>query len=177
MNTLGLVSVIGLVIALLYVQLKWGPAYDKTFSRLVARKRSSIIFYFVIFAVFLSLFSIYVTQYLVPRLQLPQIFLWVYFIGVAAQMICVSVPETGGLRSKIHIMAAGVMSLSVLLQVALLLFVPLSLISFTICLLSLIVMIAIWIIVLVGHKFIRYELALQTTYFLCYLITLLFVSV
>lgn len=174
MNLLGLTSVLILIISLFYLEIKWGPDFSKTFSRLVARKRSSIIFYFITFTIFLSLFSIFITEIFIPKLQLPNTFLWIFAIGVVAQFICVVIPETGGIRTKVHLAAASVMSVSAFVQVIILpIYTQLSLLGVIICSLSLTVMLAIWLIVLTKHRLIKSELALQVIYFVCYLGTLL----
>lgn len=176
MTILGLASVLFLFISLFYVEIKWGPDYNKTFSRLVALKRPSIIFYFVIIVIFLSVFSLFITTSLVSELKHPELFLWVFFIGVISQLVCVTVPETGGYKTKVHLIAASVMSVSALLQVFLLFFyAQLQSLSTVICSLSLIVMLTIWFIILSKHRLIKNELALQILYFVCYLGTLLFV--
>lgn len=177
MKLLGVISVAALVASLLHAELKWGPDYTKTFSRLVARRRSSIVYYFVVFAVFLSAFSVFMVTSFIPQYHLSELFTWIYFIGVASQVVCVTVPETGGHKTNIHLFAAGVMSVSALLQIAFLVcFAHLSIWSFIICSLSLCIMLMIWLIVIVKHHFVTYELGLQSVYFASYFGALLFVS-
>lgn len=177
MKILGLISVIALVISLVYTQTKWGPDYSKTFSRLVAQKRSSIIYYFIVFFVFLITFSIFVTTSFIPQFNLTGLFTWIYFLGIASQFICVAIPETGGYKTKIHLIAAGVMSASALAQVLLLIFLAkLSLLSLAVCTVSLLIMVSIWLVVILKHSLMRYELGLQSLYFTSYLGTLILVS-
>lgn len=177
MKTLGLISVIVLIISLVYAQIKWGPDYTKTFSRLVAQKRSSVIYYFAVFFVFLSAFSIFIVTSFIPQFNLTGLFTWIYFLGVISQLICIMVPETGGYKTKIHLVAAGVMSASATTQVALLIFLAnLSLWSLIICILSLLVMASIWVVIILKHNLMKYELGLQSFYFASYLSSLMFVS-
>jgi hypothetical protein len=176
-KSLGLISVIALIISLIYAQLKWGPDYSKTFSRLVAQRRSSVIYYFIVFSIFLTAFSIFMTTSFIPQFTLTGLFTWVYFLGVASQLICVIIPETGGYKTKIHLAAAGIMSSSVLLQMVLLATLAhLSLLSIITCTISLLIMISIWLIIMFKHDLMRYELGLQSIYFICYLGTLVFVN-
>lgn len=177
MKILGLISVIALVISLIYAQIKWGPDYRKTFSRLVAQKRSSMIYYFAVFFVFLSTFSIFMTTSFIPQFGLTGLFTWIYFLGISSQFVCVTVPETGGYKTKIHLIAAGIMSASALTQVVLLIFlVHLSLLSLVVCIFSVLVMILIWLVIIAKHNLMKYELGLQSLYFASYLGTLMFVS-
>lgn len=177
MKILGLISVIALITSLIYAQIKWGPDYSKTFSRLVAQKRSSILYYFTVFFVFLSTFSIFMVTSFIPQFGLTGLFTWIYFLGIGSQLVCVTVPETGGYKTKIHLIAAGIMSTSALAQMALLIFfVHLSSLSLVICILSLAVMILIWLVVILKHNLMKYELGLQSLYFASYLGALLFVS-
>lgn len=174
MEILGLLSVIGLVLALIAVQVIWGPDYGKTFSRLVARKKSSILFYFVTFALFLSSFSFYIVADFVPKLGLPGYFIVVFFIGVIAQFVCVTVPEIGGVKTKIHLLAASLMSVSVLAQVCIVLLVgALPVLLSVVCFISLIVMLFIWAAVILRFRVSRYELALQSLYFVAYLVAII----
>ena len=170
MALLGPIAVIILIISLIYAQLRWGPDYRKTFSRLVAQKQSSIIYYFIIFFIFLSLFSLFIITSFTTRLNLPTSFTLIYFLSVASQLICVIVPEIGGNKTRIHIVAAGIMSASVFVQVVLLIcLVHLSTTSFVICTLSLLLMALIWLVIIFKHNFAKYELALQSIYFVSYL--------
>lgn len=177
MKILGLISVVALVIALVYAQVKWGPDYNKTFSRLVAQKRSSIIYYFGVFFLFLAIFSVFMITSFIPQFSLTGLFAWIYFLGVFSQLVCVTVPETGGYKTKIHLIAAGVMSASVMAQIVLLMQVAhLSLPSFIICVLGLLAMVSVWLIVVFKHPLAKYELGLQTVYFATYLGVLMLVS-
>lgn len=177
MKALGPISVIALIFSLLYAQIKWGPDYSKTFSRLVAQKRSSVLYYFIVFFVFLSTFSVFMTTSFIPQFGLTGLFTWIYFFGIGSQLVCVAVPETGGYKTKIHLIAAGVMSASVLVQVFLLIFLAhLSVSSLIVCIFSVLVMILIWLVVIAKHNLMKYELGLQSLYFASYLGALMFVS-
>lgn len=177
MKLVGLISVFALIVSLAYAQFKWGPDYTKTFSRLVARKRSSIVYYFIVFFVFLGTFSVFMATDFIPQFGLTGLFTWIYFLGVISQLVCVIVPETGGFNTKIHLIAAGIMSGSVFMQIALLAFMaPLSLPSLVTCVVSLSVMALVLLAIIAKHRLIKYELGLQSLYFVSYLGALMFVS-
>lgn len=170
MEYLGIVSVVILIFSLIAVQAVWGPDYTKTFSRLVARKKSSTVAYFLLFTIFLSLFTVYITCVFIPKLGLSDVFLSTFIIGVVAQFVCVIVPEIGGLKTRIHLVAASIMSVSVFAQVAIILFATeLSLIAFLVNTSALVIMVAVVAIVLFRLRIVRHELALQSVYFLAYL--------
>jgi hypothetical protein len=177
MKMLGLISVIVLIISLFYAQIKWGPDYTKTFSRLIAQKRSSIIYYFIVFFIFLSTFSIFMVTSFIPQLGLTGLFTWIYFLGIISQFVCVTVPETGGYKTKIHLIAAGIMSACALAQVVLLIFLAhLSFLSLAVCICSVLVMTLIWLVVIAKHNLMKYELGLQSLYFASYLGALMLIS-
>lgn len=177
MKILGLISVIALTISLIYAQIKWGPDYNKTFSRLVAQKRSSIIYYFIVFFLFLITFSVFMVTSFIPQFNLMGLFTWIYFLGIVSQLICVTIPETGGIKTKIHLVAAGIMSASAIAQVVLLIILgQLSSLSLFICILGLSVMASIWVVVIFRRNLMKYELGLQSLYFASYLGALMFVS-
>ncbi len=170
MEMLGLISVTALIIALIYAQIKWGPDYSKTFSRLIAQKQSSIIYYFAVFFIFLSLFSFFIISSFIPKMNLSIVFTWVYLLGVISQLICVIIPETGGYKTKIHLAAAGVMSTSVLAQIILLISLGhLSPFGLIVCAFSLVMMVLVWLVIVLKHNWTKYELALQSMYFISYL--------
>lgn len=177
MKILGLISVLALTAALAVAEFRWGPDPRRTFSGLVARKRSSIIYYFVVFFIFLVLFSLFMTMSLVPQFDLPETFTGIYFVGVLSQLVCIAVPERGGCKTRIHLVAAGLMSASALAQILVFtLLARLSTASLAVCVISLLLMASIWLIIIFKHRLIKYELALQSTYFACYLGTLVSVS-
>lgn len=177
MTLTGLISVLVLATCLAYAQVKWGPDYTKTFSRLIAQKQSSIIYYFIVFFVFLSVFSVFMVTSFIPRMALPDLFTGVYFLGVIAQLVCITIPETGGHKTTIHLSAAGVLCVSVFVQIALLVFLThLPLLSFVVCVLSLSLMLLILLAVTFKHRLTKYELGLQSLYFTSYLGVIMFVS-
>lgn len=174
---IGLISVLALVACLAYAQFKWGPDSTKTFSRLVAQKQSSIIYYFIVFFVFLGTFSVFMITSFIPRLALRDLFTGIYLLGVTAQLVCIALPETGGRKTTIHLTAAGVLCVSVFVQIALLIFlVHLPLLSFIVCIISLSVMLLVLLAVALKHRVTKYELGLQSLYFASYLGTIIFVG-
>jgi len=113
----------------------------------------------------------------IPQFGLTGLFTWIYFLGVISQLICITVPETGGYKTKVHLVAAGVMSVSATVQVALLILLAnLSLWSLIICILSLLIMASIWVVIILKHNLMKYELGMQSLYFASYLSSLMFVS-
>jgi len=174
---LGLFASIFLVIALFTAEKTWGPDYQKTFSRLVAQKRSSILYYFSAFSVFLIAFSIFMLGWFIPHFKLLTAFTVIYTIGVFAQIICITVPEVGGRKTIVHLFAAGVMSASVLAQTALITaLLPLKPIEHIVAILSICIMLASWTGYAFRLRFTRYELAIQSLYFAGYLATVLTTS-
>jgi len=158
-------------------EIKWGPSYYKTFSRLIAKKRSSIIYYFVVFSMFLITFSIFIVGWFVPHHKLPPLFTVIYILGVIAQGICIAVPEVGGNKTTIHLFAAGIMSTSVILQtIFILLLIPLKLSALIVGALSTCIMLSSWLGYIFNFGFIKQELAVQSLYFAGYLITIIVVS-
>ncbi|HSW74416.1 MAG TPA: hypothetical protein VLG16_00955 [Candidatus Saccharimonadales bacterium] len=163
--------------ALTVLEAIWGPDYTKTFSRLVARRRFSIVYYFVVFSIFLVFFSFFVLRRLVPKLQLSNLFVIVYLVGAICQFICVAVPEIKGLMSKVHVGAATIMSASALAQVGgLALAAHLAQGAFIVCLASGATMVAIWIFFITKATLAKYELVVQAIYFICYLTAVLAAS-
>jgi len=173
----GLFSVLFLTVALTALEIIWGPDYTKTFSRLVARHLVSIVYYFGVFSIFLVFFSFFVLGELVPKLQLSKLFVITYLVGAISQFICITVPEIKGLKSKVHVGAASIMSASALAQVGILaLAAHLAQGAFVVCLASSVVMITIWILFITNVALAKYELVMQAIYFICYLTAVLAAS-
>jgi hypothetical protein len=174
---LGLFSVVFLAVALAVLETIWGPDYTKTFSRLVAKRRLSIAYYFVVFSIFLVLFSFFVLGWLVPKLQLSNLFVIVYLVGAISQFICVSLPEIKGLKIKVHVGAACIMLASALMQEGMLVLeAHLAQCAFIVCLASGAAMVAIWILFITKAALVKYELVVQAIYFICYLTAILAAS-
>ncbi|HSW99893.1 MAG TPA: hypothetical protein VLH38_02550 [Patescibacteria group bacterium] len=177
MRYIGLLSSLFLVAALFLAEVKWGPDYRKTFSRLVAQRRASILYYFIVFSLFLVAFSIFIIWWFIPHYKLTLSFTALYAIGAIAQGVCITVPEVGGKKTKIHLLAAGIMSASTVLQMLLiLLLIPLKLSALIVGTLSTCIMLTSWLGYIFNLGFIKQELAVQSLYFAGYLITIIVVS-
>ena len=114
MQYLGLTSVIWLTFSLIVMFLLWPPEMPKTLSQNAARKRSSIIYYGVVFGIFLTPFTFFMLGWLVPQLSLGVVFSSVYLLGLLGQVIALIVPETKGVKVSIHHAAAFTMTLSLM---------------------------------------------------------------
>lgn len=177
MKLLGIFSVLFLIFALSYAEVKWGPDPYKTFSRLIAKRRSSIIYYFLTFLVFLTTFSMFIFGWFIPTFKLPPLFIAIYTLSVIAQFVCVTIPETNGIKAKVHLAAAGVMSASVLMQTILLvLLISVPLPVFIVSILSILLMALIWTAHLLKLTIMKKELATQALYFASYLLTVLLIG-
>ena len=124
MQYLGLASVVWLTLSLIIMFLLWPPEMSKTLSQNAARKRSSIIYYGIIFGVFLIPFTLYILCWLVPQLGLGAAFIVVYLIGLLGQIIASIIPETTGIKVSVHRTAAFAMTLSLMVLTGLLALTP-----------------------------------------------------
>lgn len=106
-----LFALVILVPGLAFIPWRWPHDIGKTFSQHVADKMSSRIYYVALFSVSLPLVYLFFANYLVPALALPTSILIVVATSCLAQIGCTLVPETGGIKSKIHVTLAGISAL------------------------------------------------------------------
>jgi hypothetical protein len=124
MQYLGLASVVWLTLSLIIMFLLWPPEMSKTLSQNAARKRSSIIYYGIIFGIFLIPFTLYILGWFVPQLGLGAVFSVVYLFGLLGQIIALIIPETTGVKVTVHRIAAFAMTLSLMALTGLLALSP-----------------------------------------------------
>lgn len=155
------------------LHIRWPFDRDKTLSQNAARHRIAIVYYGIILFIFLTLFTVFVVGWFIPTSNLPMTFTWIVLIGLAGQYVAVFVPETGGIKSTIHVAASAFMSFSCYVVVALLTFVfyinfpshlaaGIALVAMTICLLTL----------LLYKRVLQYALFLQIIYLLSFFFTI-----
>ncbi len=106
-----LVALALLIPGLAFIPWRWPHGIDKTFSQHVADKVSSIVYYAALFVVTLPLVYLFLANYLVSALALPTSILTFVAISCLAQIGCTFVPETGGMKTKVHVTLAGISAL------------------------------------------------------------------
>src|SRR5882672_4665850 len=102
MQHLGLLTVLLLIVGLTFTVTTWKGGVHLTFSQHVARKRSSKIFYSLLFLITLPILMLFFYAWLVPTKNLPNSFLWFSTIAVLFQIICTWIPEEGGRKTVVH---------------------------------------------------------------------------
>lgn len=149
----------------------------KTFSQHVALKKSSIYYYFALFLIVLPILYLFFAKYLVPTLNLPDVALGLIALSCFTQLTCTIVPETGGLKTRIHLILAGVSALSLTL-VLLYVLVSDNVSGFDKSIVAIcnFLMISIAGFVIFWKKSILPALLLQAGYFALFFIAILFVT-
>lgn len=137
-----------------------------TFSQHVARKRSSAIYYSVLFAVALPLLYLFFADWFVPEFKLSGWFTALVLASVAAQFLCTLIPEIGGWKTTVHRVLAGISGIALLPLVAMMIvsshISPYGRILAGITLVAMTVLLAIGLKNQQGH---RYSLLLQAGYY------------
>lgn len=172
-----LVALAILVPGLTFVALHWPHGIYKTFSQHVAPKKISIHYYFALFALVLPILFLFFKSYLVPELHLSTIVLTLIALSSVAQLGCTLVPETGGTKTIIHQIFAGI---SALLLIAVLLFIVkssnISTFDRSIVIACVALMVMIVGFVAFWKKTILPALLLQVGYFSLFFIAILFAT-
>jgi hypothetical protein len=108
LQSLGIGSIILLAIGLTLTPLLWPLDIHHTFSQHVARKRSSIVYYVVLFSLFLPLFLLFFMGWFIPHFHLPFYTTLLVLIVAVTQYACTFIPETTGWKRTWHrSLAAG----------------------------------------------------------------------
>lgn len=144
-HILGVISITVLTTGLTLIPIIWPLSAKHTFSQHIARHRSSMIYYLILFSIFLPLFLFFFLGWFVPHFQLPVVVtVAILFVGVT-QYACTFIPETVGWRRQWHRALAGASAFGLMPIVAALLLIPSPLLQ-TLALCSLIIMIILPII-------------------------------
>jgi len=88
----------------LYGVVKFWPegGATKTFSQHVAKHKTGVLYYILLFTVVLPIFAVFFFYWFIPTYQPPAIFGFFIAIGLIAQYLCTFVPEVGTKRRKVH---------------------------------------------------------------------------
>lgn len=174
MKHLGLLTVLLLIVGLTFTVTKWKGGLHLTFSQHVATKRSSQIFYSLLFLVTLPILMIFFSAWLVPTKHLPNSFLWFAAIAVLFQIVCTWFPEEGGRKTVIHRILTSISGIALLpLMVIIATTTTLSMTIRNAGWLGFLIMITLLGIALSNQKGYRYALLLQIGYYTAFFIVML----
>jgi len=110
----GLLAVIQLWACLIYMIRKWKGNASMTYSAHAATTKTASIYYFVVFSIHLVLIYIFASKWFVTSYSLPSSYMIVLTIALSGQFIALLVPTTGGVKTKIHDIAAYTMHILLL---------------------------------------------------------------
>lgn len=174
MQHLGLLTFLLLIAGLTFTVTKWRGGLHMTFSQHVAKKRSSKVFYSMLFMTTLPLLMVFFAAWLVPTKNLPIEFLLFATIAVVFQIICTWFPEVGGTKTVIHRILTAISGISLLPLIYII--ATAASISMTIrnaSWIGLLLMSTLLIIALRNQKGHRYSLLLQIGYYTIFFIVIL----
>ncbi len=110
MKHLGLISILFVWAGLLFLIRRWKGDISMTFSQHAARQRAAQVYYFLLFAIELPLFTFFMFRWFIPEYNMPFTFALFLIVGTVGQFVAVVVPETRGWRVVVHRYAAFLMS-------------------------------------------------------------------
>ncbi len=103
----GLIALCILVFGLVFVIFRWPHPTRATFSQHVAARRSSILYYALLFSIVLPLLLLFFMGWFVPHFNVSIWFSVFVVLSSVAQLACTFIPETGGWKTKVHRFLAG----------------------------------------------------------------------
>lgn len=106
---LGLISIIFVWAGLIFLIRKWKGNVSMTFSQHAAQTKAAQIYYFLLFAIELPLFALFMYGWFMPQFDLPVWFGVFFGTAIVAQLVAVIIPETKGRRVAVHRYAAFLM--------------------------------------------------------------------
>lgn len=107
----GLLACILLVVGLAFVVYRWPLDRHKTFSRRAATNMASIIYYFALFLIVLTLFVIFFIEWFTPTFSVSWWFNAIFIASAIFQIACTLTPDKGGRMSRWHGFFAGTSAL------------------------------------------------------------------
>jgi hypothetical protein len=174
---LGLISFIIIVGGLFFTVWRWPGGLHMTFSQHVARRRSSVVYYSLFFALSLPLLCIFLVDWFAPTYQLPSWYNLLVIVSSIFQFLCTLVPEITGWRVIAHRILTGVSGVLLLPATALIITSPVitrtdKVLAGT-CLAGMTILLAI---ALKNQKHYPYALLLQGGYYLLFFVPILFIT-
>lgn len=177
MRHLGLFSLLLIIAGLTFTVMKWPGGLHMTFSQHVARRRSSKVFYSVVFMTTLPLLMAFFVAWLVPTKNLSNEFLLYAAIAIVFQIVCTWVPEEGGRKTIVHRILtsiSGIALLPLMYIIATSANLPMTIRNAS--WIGLVVMISLLVIALKNQKGYRYALLLQIGYYATFFIVIMMVT-
>jgi len=172
-----LLALLILLPGLAFIVWRWPLGRHATFSQHVAGKRSSRLYYFLLFAITLPILCIFFWRYFVPTYQLSHVTMLLVAIAALSQIACTLIPETGGKKTATHQTLAGISALCLLPILVIIVFAP------TISILEKVACVvcggAMLVIILSAAIFRNRKLPLlifQASYFAAFFIAIIFVT-
>lgn len=175
-NLIVLVSCV--VVAGLSLVLKlWPYGINRTFSQHVARHKTAIEYYIMLFLIILPLLLLYVFKWFIPTFHPTPWFGFLIILAAISHFACTLVPETGGKMSTIHRFLAFLSALCLLPTAGIIAFTPtISSIGRVVAAIATIVMLGEFLLLLKNSAEHQYLLIIQASYFALFFATLLTVT-
>jgi hypothetical protein len=101
-RSLVLLSFAILTIGLAFILLKWPSGVDHTFSQHIAKRKSSIIYYIVLFTIVLIPLILFFILWFGPTFLMPIWFYVFVWTAIIAQFLCALIPEVLGWKENAH---------------------------------------------------------------------------
>lgn len=177
MQHLGLLTVLLLIIGLTVTVTKWKGGLHLTFSQHAATSHSSKVFYSLLFLFTLPILMVFITTWLVPTKNLPNLFIWFSSVAILFQIVCTWIPEEGGRKTIVHRILTAISGIALLpLMVIIGISANLSMTIRNVAWIGFGVMIALLSIALSNPKGYRYALLLQIGYYTIFFIVILMIT-
>lgn len=173
----GLLATIILFCGLAFVPYRWPSGRHKTFSQHVALRRSSTIYYSLLFLIVLPILIAFFVNWFTPHFGITTWLNVLIIVSALFQISCTLVPERGGRMTTWHRALAGLSAIFLVPALALLLAYPtISFTSKVLTTVSLFAMASCVYLVMIARGNPRNFLLIQCTYFSAFLLPIMFIS-
>jgi uncharacterized membrane protein len=159
-----------------FITIAWPGNRHLTFSQHVARRKTSILFYILLFSATLPLLSLFFLEYFTDKIGAPIWLNAIILLSAITQYACTYIPEIGGIRSTLHRILAGISGIALIPALVIIELSSTVLLDSLFCLIGLAVMLDCICITVLAKGKPQNALLLQTFYFAGFFIPVLFIE-
>jgi hypothetical protein len=119
---LGLLSILTIWVGCAFLVYRWPGKLNMSLSHHAAQTKESKIYYALLLIPAVTAFYVFMLKWFIPTFELSEMALYVLTFGVLGQYVACIVPDTKGWASKVHQVAAYIMSVTLSIMLGFVIF-------------------------------------------------------